>query len=314
MSRAEDQPWSPFPVQDWSRLPEDPLAYSAVDPSWGPPEPPRRWWIPLVVLAVIGALVGGATFAGHTVGLGPPRTPATAFLPADGTAAYEMVETIREVADRGQLPGHRVGPVQRRDRAAEHRHDLRHPAVRRDLRRARHAPDLEDHQQHLQRPGRPVRHDPDVPGQRARSSCWGRAGRALGTFTGRRSSSCPRTCGPARRGAGPVRPTTSWTTGASSGPRPVTTASDVTGEVRYLSKQGQAGPLVNLERTWCPGLGMVRASESFRRRYQRRRWPPARHRRFGPRPSRRCAGLPRTAGCEHGTTRSRPTRRSVRGR
>jgi outer membrane protein assembly factor BamB len=36
----------------------------------------------------------------------------------------------------------------------------------------------------------------------------------------------------------------------------------VTGEVRYLSKQGQSGPLVNLERTWCPGLGMVRASES----------------------------------------------------
>ena len=79
MSRAEDQAWSPFPVQDWSRLPDDPLAHSTVDPSWGPPAPPRRWWIPLVVLAVIGALVGGATFAGSTVGLDPPQTPATAF-------------------------------------------------------------------------------------------------------------------------------------------------------------------------------------------------------------------------------------------
>jgi hypothetical protein len=37
---------------------------------------------------------------------------------------------------------------------------------------------------------------------------------------------------------------------------------EVTGEVRYLSKQGQPGPLVHLERTWCPGLGMVRTTES----------------------------------------------------
>jgi hypothetical protein len=35
----------------------------------------------------------------------------------------------------------------------------------------------------------------------------------------------------------------------------------VAGEVRYLSKQGQSGPLVSLERTWCPGRGIVRASE-----------------------------------------------------
>src|SRR5918999_3293533 len=96
MSRAEDQPWSPYPVQDWSRLPEDPLAVSAVDPDWAPPRPGRPWWAPLLVLTVIGGLVGGATFVGHTVGLGWPRTAATAYLPADGTAAYEMVETTRE--------------------------------------------------------------------------------------------------------------------------------------------------------------------------------------------------------------------------
>ena len=98
MSRAEDQPWSPFPVQDWSTLPEDPLAYSAVDPSWAPPRPDRPWWLPLVVLALVGALIGGATFAWNTVGFTTPRTAATAFLPADGTAVYEVVETTRESA------------------------------------------------------------------------------------------------------------------------------------------------------------------------------------------------------------------------
>ena len=49
-----------------------------------------------MVLTVIGALVGGAAFVGHTVGLGWPRSAVTAYLPADGTAAYEMVETTRE--------------------------------------------------------------------------------------------------------------------------------------------------------------------------------------------------------------------------
>jgi outer membrane protein assembly factor BamB len=95
VSRAEDQPWSPFPVQDWSTLPEDPLAYTAVDPSWAPPRAGRPWWLPLVVLAVVGALIGGAAFAWNTVGFTTPRTAATAFLPADGSAVYEAVETTR---------------------------------------------------------------------------------------------------------------------------------------------------------------------------------------------------------------------------
>jgi hypothetical protein len=95
VSGAEDQPWSPFPVQDWSTLPEDPLAYTAVDPAWAPPRPDRPWWLPLVVLALVGALIGGATFAWSTVGFTTPRTAATAFLPADGTAVYEVVETTR---------------------------------------------------------------------------------------------------------------------------------------------------------------------------------------------------------------------------
>jgi hypothetical protein len=41
MNVADDQPWSPFPVQDWSTLPADPLGSVAVNPTWPPPRPQR---------------------------------------------------------------------------------------------------------------------------------------------------------------------------------------------------------------------------------------------------------------------------------
>lgn len=95
-----EPPWSPFPVQDWARLPADPLTTSispapAIDPSWAPPES-RRWWVPLVVLAVIAGLIGTAAWAGTSLGVGPQSFPATRYLPADGDTAYERVETTRE--------------------------------------------------------------------------------------------------------------------------------------------------------------------------------------------------------------------------
>ena len=97
MSRAEDQPWSPFPVQDWSALPEDPLARATVDPGWAPPEPGPRWWIPLLVFAVIGSMIGAAAYVGGRVGLGHAPTAANAYLPKDGAASYERIETTREL-------------------------------------------------------------------------------------------------------------------------------------------------------------------------------------------------------------------------
>ena len=38
---------------------------------------------------------------------------------------------------------------------------------------------------------------------------------------------------------------------------------EVTGEVRYTSKQGQPGRTVTLQRTWCRDRGLVSATESF---------------------------------------------------
>jgi hypothetical protein len=263
MSRAEDQPWSPFPVQDWSGLPEDPLASSAVDPSWGPPEPRRRWWVPLVVLAIIGGLVGGATFAGHTVGLGLPRTAATAFLPLDGTAAYERVETTREgmttvsyqVTESARFSG--VTGLLSTDTKFGTQLFAETYDERDTLR--------------IWRTTSNIYNDPAAP---------------YATTRMYRANAAVELLGESRPGAGyvyrpalvelpaDVRAGARWSGSGSANDvldyRSEFRAADasdgclhVTGEVRYLSKQGQSGPLVNLERTWCPGRGVVRATETF---------------------------------------------------
>lgn len=97
-----EQRWSPFPVQDWSRLPYDAhAAYDprldaedgstlVVDPDWGPPTPRPRACVPLVVIVLCCVLVGGALWAGD-VGRAPAASAAQAFVPADGHVAYERV-------------------------------------------------------------------------------------------------------------------------------------------------------------------------------------------------------------------------------
>jgi outer membrane protein assembly factor BamB len=261
MSRAEDQPWSPFPVQDWSQLPEDPLASSAVDPSWGPPEPTRPWWLPLVVLAVLGALIGGTTFAGHTIGLGQPRTAATAFLPADGTAAYERVDTTRDakttvsyqVTESARFLG--VTGLLSTDTTFGTQLFAEAYAERDTLR--------------ILRTTSTSYNDPAAP---------------YATTRMYRVNAAVELLGESRPGAGyayrpalvelpaEVRAGSAWS-GSGSANEVLDYRSEfraetsgecllLTGEVRYLSKQGQSGPSVNLERTWCPGRGIVRASES----------------------------------------------------
>ena len=262
MSGSEEQPWAPFPVQDWSRLPEDPLANSAVDPSWGPPEPQRRWWVPLAVFAVVGALVGGAVFAGHTVGLDPPRTAATAFLPTDGAAAYERVDTTRE---RKTTVGYQVTESARftgvtgllstdtsfgtqlltetfdeRDtiriwRTTSNTYDdPAAPYATTRVYRVNDAVELLGES----RPGAGYVYRPalvELPADVAAGSRWSGSGSANDTLDYRAEFRAEDNDG----------------------------CLDVTGEIRYLSKQGQSGRAVNLQRTWCPGQGMILATESF---------------------------------------------------
>jgi outer membrane protein assembly factor BamB len=261
MSHAENQPWSPFPVQDWSRLPEDPLASSPVDPNWGPPRPARRWWLPLVVLLLVGGLIGGATFAGQTVGFGRPRTAATAFLPTDGSAAYERVDSFREgkaavgyqVTESAFFSG--LTGLLSTDAAFGARlfaEASGQPGVLRIWRTTTSSYD-----------------DPGAP---------------YATTRMYRVNAAVELLGESRPGAGyvyrpalvelpaDVKPGSQWS-GAGSANDVLDYRSEfraeasgdcllVTGEVRYLSKQGQAGPLVALERTWCPDRGIVRSSES----------------------------------------------------
>jgi outer membrane protein assembly factor BamB len=260
---TQDQPWSPFPVQDWSTLPEDPLAPPAVDPTWAPPRPDRPWWRPLVVLAVIGTLIGGAAFAWNAVGFGTPRTAATAFLPPDGTAVYETVETTREL-DTGRRyqvtesarfagePGLLSTDTTFASRVlyavADERKTIRiwrtistvyddpgapYPTTR--LYRANGAVELLGES----RPGAGHVYQPalvELPADVTAGSRWtgaGSAGDVLDYWSDFRAEAGEGDC------------------------------LDVTGEVRYTSQQGQPGRTVSLQRTWCPGRGLVASSESF---------------------------------------------------
>ena len=93
--------WSPFPVQDWATMPVDLLATSAVDPTWGPPAPvgrTRAWWVPLVVLLCLGLAVGTGSWVARRAA--EVRTAALAYVPADGDALWQQVDETREAITR----------------------------------------------------------------------------------------------------------------------------------------------------------------------------------------------------------------------
>ena len=101
-SSPDDQPWSPFPVQDWSTLPPDPLGGVAVNPTWAPPrsdlaQPRRPWWRPLIIVVLVGVMIAATAYvADSTVIFGRAAT-ATRYLPPDGAVAYERTDTTREL-------------------------------------------------------------------------------------------------------------------------------------------------------------------------------------------------------------------------
>lgn len=262
MSRPEDQPWSPFPVQDWSSLPEDPLGRPAVDPSWAPPRRERPWWPPLIVFALVGALVGGASFAWNTVGMGTPRTAATGYVPPDGTAVYEAVETTREGQSEqrhqvtesaryrgttGLLSTDTTFGTQLLQETYEQRNTVRiwrttstvyddpaAPYATTRVYRANAAVELLGES----RPGAGYVYRPalvELPADVAAGAEWAGTGSANDTldyFATFRAAAAEEDC---------LR---------------------VSGEVRYTSKQGQPGRTRSLERTWCLDRGVVAETET----------------------------------------------------
>jgi outer membrane protein assembly factor BamB len=107
---ADAERWAPFPVQDWSTLPDRdrvPGPYGYVDPGWAPPaqaRDPRPGWLPLLVVILVAALVAGSLVVAEWVGGAAARSEALDYVPADGAAGYQQrVITVGSSSTSRQL-------------------------------------------------------------------------------------------------------------------------------------------------------------------------------------------------------------------
>jgi outer membrane protein assembly factor BamB len=263
MNVADDQPWSPFPVQDWSTLPADPLGSVAVNPTWPPPRPQRSWWRPLVVFGLVAALVAAAAFVASSVGVAARATAAADYLPSDGAVTYERTDTTRElksvvgiaVTESARLSG--VAGLLSTDGAfASKMLAAAYP----DRDRIR-----------ILRTMTTAINDPAATAQTARFYRVNTGVELMGVSTPSEGYvySPALVVLPAD-----VRPGSQWNGAGSAGDtldyrselRAEASGSDclsVEGEVRYLSKEGQLGRVITVSQTWCQREGLVAESQSF---------------------------------------------------
>jgi outer membrane protein assembly factor BamB len=259
-----DQPWSPFPVQDWSTLPPDPLGSVAINPTWPAPQPPQRsWWRPLVAYGLVAALVAGAAFVASSVGVAARVTSAAGYLPSDGAVSYERTDTIRElktvvgiaVTESARLSG--VAGLLSTDGAFATKMLGEAHAGR-------------DRIQILRTTTTAI-NDPAATAQTTRFYRVNTGVELIGVSTPSEGYvySPALVVLPAD-----VRAGSRWSGAGSAGDtldyrselRAEAGSNDclnVTGEVRYLSKEGQLGRVVTIGQTWCPREGIVAESESF---------------------------------------------------
>jgi outer membrane protein assembly factor BamB len=259
-----DQPWSPFPVQDWSTLPPDPLGSVAINPTWPAPEPPKRsWWRPLVIIALVGALVAGAAFVASSVGVAGRITEAGGYLPTDGAVSYERTDTTRELKTTlglavtesarmagvaGLLSTDSAFAAKLIDAAGADRDQIQiwrtttttinDPAVSVQTIRFYRVNDGVE-LLGLSAPSEGYVYSPALlllPADVRPGSQWSGAGSAGATLDYRSELRAE------AAGAGCLR---------------------VSGEVRYLSKAGQLGRVVTIGQTWCTGHGIVAESQSY---------------------------------------------------
>jgi outer membrane protein assembly factor BamB len=270
MSHADDQPWSPFPVQDWSTLPPDPLGGIAINPTWPAPKEQRPWWRPLVVFGLVAALIAGAAFVASSVGVAARLTTTAArYLPADGAASYERTATTQElkttvgitVTESARLSG--VAGLLSTDSAFS----------------AKMLDEAYADRERIQilRTTTTSINDPAAIAQTIRFYRVNSGIELLGVST----SSEGYIYSPALMLLpADVRAGSKWSSAGSAGDildyRSELQADHVgggclrvTGEVRYLSKDGQLakggqlGRVITVEQTWCPGLGIVAESQSY---------------------------------------------------
>ena len=266
MGEPAGERWAPFPVQDWSTLPQDPLDGGPAAPAPAPAaggaaasHPP--WWVPLVVLLSLGLLVGTGTWLARRAP--EPRTAALAYVPADGVALWQRQDVTREadtrtttvVTESARLSG--VNSVLSSDPALTTR------VLRPDLDDASGARLWRTTTTHVDEAGVGAQ---DVRYYRVRGAV-----ELAGQQVGERITAyepalveLPADVGPGSTwtGAGTVGGTQDYTSTftAAAGQ---TGCLDVTGElvVRPSGTQ-QDGLRTTLTRTWCPGRGLVASSES----------------------------------------------------
>jgi outer membrane protein assembly factor BamB len=263
MNVADDQPWSPFPVQDWSTLPADPLGSVAVNPTWPPPRPQRSWWLPLVVFGLVAVLVAAAAFVASSVGVAARATAAADYLPSDGAVSYERTDTTRElksvvgiaVTESARLSG--VAGLLSTDGAFASKMlaavypDRDRIRILRTITTAINDPAATAQTIRFYRvntgielmgvstPSEGYVYNPALvvlPADVRAGSHWNGAGSAGDTFDYRSELRAE----------------------ASGGD-----CLSVEGEVRYLSKEGQLGRVITVSQTWCQREGLVTESQSF---------------------------------------------------
>jgi outer membrane protein assembly factor BamB len=261
---SDNQPWSPFPVQDWSTLPPDPLGSVAVNPTWPAPQPSQRsWWRPLVAYGLVAALVAGAAFVANSVGVAARATAAADYLPSDGAVSYERTDTTRElkttvglaVTESARLSG--VAGLLSTDSAFSTKM-LDETYADRD-------------RIQILRTTTTAINDPTATAQTIRFYRVNAGVELMGVST----PTDGYVYSPALVLLPPdVRAGSQWSGAGSAGDtldyrselRAEAAAGDcldVTGEVRYLSKEGQLGRAVTVGQTWCPQEGIVAESQSF---------------------------------------------------
>jgi outer membrane protein assembly factor BamB len=263
MPSADEQPWSPFPVQDWSTLPADPLGSVAVNPTWPAPTAQRSWWRPLVIFGLVAALVAGAAFVASSEGVAARVSRAAGYLPSDGAASYQRTDTTREpksvvgiaVTESARLSG--VAGLLSTDSAfASRLLDVSYPD--------------RDRIQILRTTTTAI-NDPAATAQTIRFYRVNTGVELMGVSTPSEGYiynpalmvlPADVRAGSQWNGAGSAGDTLDYRSelhAEASGGDCVS----VKGEVRYLSKEGQLGRVVTVSQTWCQREGIVAESQSF---------------------------------------------------
>lgn len=268
MSEAGDQRWAPFPVQDWSSMPvEQPVGYPTDQPADQPTEhpgwPSRPWWIPLVVLLCLGLVVGSGTWLARRAP--ETRTVALSYVPADGDALWQRVDTTRELVTRSNtqvtesarfvgITGLLSGDSFLVTRVLHQDYDD-DPSNARLWRTSTTSVDDVGVGSQSIRYYR-VRGSVELAGERASD----------GTITAYEPAlvELPADVGPGSTwtGAGSAGDTLDYTSAFRAAPGR-DGCLDVSGELDLKAKgSAQRGRRIVLQRSWCPGQGAVRTSES----------------------------------------------------